>query len=612
VTFKNNRSHAGGGMNNNASSPSLTDVAFINNYGYDAGGMNNENASSPSLVNVTFSGNTATESGGGMINYYHSDASLENVSFSNNSTGISGGGMYNYNSLPTLRHVIFRGNTAALQDTGYGGGMFNYESSPTLVDVTFQENTAVYEDFAGGGGGMYNFSGSSPSLSGVTFVSNWAYEGGGMFNTVSSSPSFEMVIFRQNIGLVRGGGMLNENGSSPDLKDVDFDHNQANFGSGMLNTGGSNPSLLNVSFYGGWGEEGGGMLNSQSSPTLVNVTFTDNTVLGGFGLGGAISNHQSNPILTNVTISGNVSDDEGGGGGIYNDQSNPVITNSIVYGNTEGNIVNDASSPDVSYSIVEGGYAGTGNLDANPLLGSLQDNGGFTPTMALGAGSPAIDAANDTVCPAADQRGVPRPQGAHCDMGVFEYEQPVPKTIRLPSQAVPDGWILEASEDGGTGGSMNSTAETFRLGDDAADRQYRAILSFNTAALPDHAVITGARLRIRWQGLVGTDPFTTHGWLRADIRKGVFSKDAALQLTDFNASASRGAVATFGKLPFNGWYTAKLSEAAFPYINAVGTTQFRLRFSLDDNDDRGADFMRFYSGNAAENRPVLIITYYVP
>jgi hypothetical protein len=48
-------------------------------------------------------------------------------------------------------------------------------------------------------------------------------------------------------------------------------------------------------------------------------------------------------------------------------------------------------------------------------------NGGPTKTHALVKGSPAIDAAPvDSDCPAVDQRGVARPQGAGCDIGAFE------------------------------------------------------------------------------------------------------------------------------------------------------------------------------------------------
>jgi hypothetical protein len=53
-------------------------------------------------------------------------------------------------------------------------------------------------------------------------------------------------------------------------------------------------------------------------------------------------------------------------------------------------------------------------------LGALASNGGPTQTIALGAGSVAIDAGVDSLCPATDQRGVSRPQGAHCDAGAYE------------------------------------------------------------------------------------------------------------------------------------------------------------------------------------------------
>ena len=54
-----------------------------------------------------------------------------------------------------------------------------------------------------------------------------------------------------------------------------------------------------------------------------------------------------------------------------------------------------------------------------PLLGPLADNGGPTNTMALPAGSPAIDAADPALAPAADQRG--RPRDPRPDIGAFEF-----------------------------------------------------------------------------------------------------------------------------------------------------------------------------------------------
>ncbi|MGC8855185.1 MAG: hypothetical protein ACP5QU_00115 [Anaerolineae bacterium] len=56
-----------------------------------------------------------------------------------------------------------------------------------------------------------------------------------------------------------------------------------------------------------------------------------------------------------------------------------------------------------------------------------------------------------------------------------------------------------------------------------------------------------------------------------------------------------------------------LNPTAFSFLNKTGLTQFRLRFTKDDNDDRSADYLKFFSGNAAlAYRPVLIIEYYVP
>ena len=178
-----------------------------------------------------------------------------------------------------------------------------------------------------------------------------------------------------------------------------------------------------------------------------------------------------------------------------------------------------------------------------------------------------------------------------------------------------DGWVVEKTEASGQGGAMNATAATFILGDNAADKQYRAILSFNTSGLPDQAVFTSVTLKIKKQGLVGTDPFITHMDLRVDIRRPFFGASATLALSDFQAEASQAAAAVFNKKPTaDGWYSAVLDPGAYSFINPGGTTQFRLRFVKDDNNDLSADYLKFYSGNAlnASVRPRLIIRYYVP
>jgi hypothetical protein len=190
----------------------------------------------------------------------------------------------------------------------------------------------------------------------------------------------------------------------------------------------------------------------------------------------------------------------------------------------------------------------------------------------------------------------------------------VTQVAKLVSSGAYDGWVLESSETSGVGGTLNAIAGTFALGDDAANKQYRAILHFNTASLPDTAVITKVTLQIKKQRLVGTSPFASLGGLRVDIRKPFFGSAAALQLGDFQATAGASAVATFGATPdLTNWYSAILNSAGRARINRTGTTQFRLRFALDDNNDHIADYMIFYSGNATlVNKPLLTIEYYVP
>jgi hypothetical protein len=60
-------------------------------------------------------------------------------------------------------------------------------------------------------------------------------------------------------------------------------------------------------------------------------------------------------------------------------------------------------------------------LNKDPKLGPLADNGGPTRTLALLNGSPAINRIPKPACKVqTDQRGVHRPQGPACDEGSFE------------------------------------------------------------------------------------------------------------------------------------------------------------------------------------------------
>ncbi len=100
--------------------------------------------------------------------------------------------------------------------------------------------------------------------------------------------------------------------------------------------------------------------------------------------------------------------------------SNAIVANSPDGDNCFGSITDGGGNLSYPDTTCPG-------INADPVLGPLQDNGGPTWTMALGPGSAAIDAADDAICAAdpvnnLDQRGVTRPQGAHCDIGAYERQ----------------------------------------------------------------------------------------------------------------------------------------------------------------------------------------------
>jgi hypothetical protein len=197
-------------------------------------------------------------------------------------------------------------------------------------------------------------------------------------------------------------------------------------------------------FLGFGGRARGGALYNQGRLTLVNCTLAGNKAKGGDGLyqssvggsayGGAIFNGSNRVSLLNVTFASNsvAAGSTAAAGYFLPDalgasiaMTNGVValTNSIfcaAVGQTNfyGPITDGGHN--ISTDVSPAFTSATSRKNVDPLLGPLTDNGGFTPTVALLPGSPAIDAGDDSACPATDQRGVARPKGASCDVGAFE------------------------------------------------------------------------------------------------------------------------------------------------------------------------------------------------
>lgn len=363
---------------------------------------------------------TVVTANGTLANTYNLDGFTITGGNQNSGSGV-GGGMYIQNTSPTLRNLLITANNA----NGRGGGVFvistsgveaNY-SRASFTDITVSNNTA------GIGGGVYVQNGSV-SLTRVTFTDNTATfaAGGGL-----------------NLQTLGGPGVDEPN--LPTLVDVTFANNAAVGGGGLFNNN-SQTTLDRVTFNGNTAtRRGGGILNEYANPVFTNVTFSGNISFESSGVapwgGGGILNIDGDPIFNNVTFTNNNSvngSGTAGGDAMLNlTGSSPQITNSVLWANggTNDEITNDGtSSATVTDSVVQGGCpagATCTNLISNdPLLGALENNGGFTNTHALIAGSSALNSAGvNSVCANEDQRGIARPQGAGCDMGAFEFESPV-------------------------------------------------------------------------------------------------------------------------------------------------------------------------------------------
>jgi hypothetical protein len=220
-------------------------------------------------------------------------------------------------------------------------------------------------------------------------------------------------------------------------------------GGGIHNVGGGSSAMLNdctVSSNGSMGGgSGGGLWNSDgANMELSNSTVTSNTSSNN---GGGINNTGNGTVtLTNSTI-GRHNFAGGSGGGMWNDNGGTVnLKNSIVAGNGANSAGPDchnaATLASLDYNLVgdDSGCSFTpqtnDQVNVDPLLGELQDNGGPTETRALLLGSSAIDAIPTGSCTdhrgmpiTVDQRGVSRPQGAACDVGAYEA---VHSALHLP------------------------------------------------------------------------------------------------------------------------------------------------------------------------------------
>ena len=178
---------------------------------------------------------------------------------------------------------------------------------------------------------------------------------------------------------------------------------------------------------------GGGLTSAFGFLTVEDSSFTGNSAL----TGGAIFSNGIEVSIVNSTFSANRAANYGGGIDVQG--GNVTIVNSTLYDNGSGGLNRSSGTLKLRNSII----AGSSGVDCQGSLAENSSNyiedGSCSPALSsadgsieLGAltgspayhplldGSAAIDAADSTHCPAADQAGSERPTGAGCDIGAHE------------------------------------------------------------------------------------------------------------------------------------------------------------------------------------------------
>lgn len=318
--------------------------------------------------------------------------------------------------------------------------VFDLETTGTSISISGLSITNGHWNGASGGGGILAL-GIALNLTDVNISGNVSKKGAGLLigsnvsggATVNISNSVIEANGYNDSAAGWGGGVYVDQGGTLYLSSSTIRTNTIGNGLGggifVSFQGAAHISDSSIVSNSAIPSGGGGIYVTSGTLHLTNSTVSENT---GGGLG--VSNAGSVATLLNSTIANNFESAPGHAANIHVFATGAVVTatNSIVANPgtpgavnclkvNGGAVVSNGHNLDSEDSC---GFNSSGDLvNTNPLIGLLSLNApGSTVTHALGAASPALDAADAAVCPSSDQRGVQRPQGAGCDIGAYERE----------------------------------------------------------------------------------------------------------------------------------------------------------------------------------------------
>jgi predicted outer membrane repeat protein len=251
----------------------------------------------------------------------------------------------------------------------------------------------------------------------TTYISQTVIDGGQLNSVVifeggedSTSVLLGFTItngYANGMGSGQGGGIYC-NSSSPTIMNCNITNNSTDGeggGIGCLNA--SSPSIIACCISDNYSDYGGGIRIHNSEINVEKcLLFNNNASYSGSAI---CSWTGSNMIISNCTFYNNI----GGYAAItVPNGSNAEITNTILWNDNPAEIYGYGNFI-INYSNIQGGYAGTGNLNIDPIFID-PENGNFN----LEWNSPCIDAGDPTS--PYDQ------DGTIADMGAFYYDQRKP------------------------------------------------------------------------------------------------------------------------------------------------------------------------------------------